>query len=262
MIVRAACFTLLLVSCAYAFGSDPNSPNIYFADIPDMSQISATDDLPGDGAMYCAPVAVSNSLVWLESNDDEDYQLGVMRKLGSLEYMGTRPRAGPGVGGVLHGLKKYVKEVHGGYQRLEYAGWRYVPEKYRQSSIPSLKWMLSGLTERGAVWLNIGWYFENDGGYQRKGGHWVTLVGYRDGKLIIHDPGPWADGAGNSQFVRINELTNGMLQGKYRGLPTEAQGYLKLDQAMPTAYSGSIAIIDGAVLLALHYSSQNTTILQ
>ena len=160
--------------------------------------------------------------------------------------------------GVLHGLKKYVTELHGGYQRLEYAGWRDVPEKYRQSSVPGLDWMLKGLHERAAVWLNIGWYFENDGAFQRKGGHWVTLVGYRDGQLIIHDPGPWADNAGAGQLVRITTLTTGELQGNYRGLPRKAVGFLTLDQAMPAAYGGSIAIIDGAVLLVLNYSSQKT----
>jgi len=249
--IRPACFALLLVSSAYTVGSDPKTPNIYFADIPDMSQLNATPDLPGNGAMYCAPVAVSNSLVWLEANSNEEYQLAVMEKLASREYMGTSPRSGTGVVGVLHGLKKYVMEIHGQYQRLEYAGWRDVPEKYRQSYAPSLEWMLTGLHKRGAVWLNIGWYFENDGAFQRKGGHWVTLVGYRNGQLIIHDPGPWADRAGASQLVRISALKNGTLQGNYRGLPRKAEGFLTLDQAMPTAYGGSIAIIDGAVLLVL-----------
>jgi len=251
-IVRVTFISLLLAIGGFASGDDTGLPNIHLSGIPDMSQVNAATGLPGNGAMYCAPVAISNSLVWLESKNDPQYQFAVIQKLASREYMDTSPRSGTGVATVLRGLKKYVTEVHGGYQRLEYAGWRTVPESYHFAKAPSLTWMLSGLNSRAAVWLNIGWYFYDDnGGYNRKGGHWVTLVGYHDGKLIIHDPGPWADGLNSRQFVNFSVLSGGKLLGNYLGLPTQAYGYLKLDQATPTPYSGGIAIVDGAVLLDL-----------
>ncbi|MEI9997798.1 MAG: hypothetical protein WDO13_00775 [Verrucomicrobiota bacterium] len=64
---------------------------------------------------------------------------------------------------------------------------------------PSLDWLKEGIQNpRGAVWLNVGWYIRGDGdNWKRKGGHWVTLVGFgaanpgdaADSDLIlIHNP--------------------------------------------------------------------------
>jgi hypothetical protein len=223
----------------------------YFSDIPDLSQRQSPAVLPGGGEMLCAPVAVSNSLVWLEGNYDPAYQLQLVRKLARPEFMNTNLETGTGVFGVLVGVIQYLRETGREYRQLSYAGWRNVPNHFRQALQPDLDWLLSGLHEDGAVWLNLGWYFLNENGrYQRRGGHWVTLVGYRDDSLMINDPGPWADHMPGTQSVRFTTMGDGELQTKegprHRVV---AKGFMLLNNKVPVPNPGDMTIVDGAVLL-------------
>lgn len=47
----------------------------FYNEIPDLLQTLNKAGFAGDGQQFCAPVAVSNSLVWLEGNKDESYQI-------------------------------------------------------------------------------------------------------------------------------------------------------------------------------------------
>ncbi|MEH6589099.1 MAG: hypothetical protein V7746_02520 [Halioglobus sp.] len=225
----------------------------YFSDVPDLSQRQSPAVLPGGGEALCAPVAVSNSLVWLEGNSDQAYQLELARKLAGPEFMNTRLDSGTGVFGVLVGVSEYLRETGMAYRRLSYAGWRNVPNSFRYAMQPDLDWLLSGLHERSAVWLNLGWYFLNeDGLYQRRGGHWVTLVGYRDASLMINDPGPWADHIPGTQSVGFTTMEDGELQtrngSRHR---VSVRGFMLLNESTPVPVIGDMTIVDGAVLLEL-----------
>ena len=76
-------------------------PDIYFADIPDFPQQNPDSAFEAGGVTYCAPVAVSNSLVWLKGNTDRDYQRLLIKKLASQTYMSTSPYSGTSPSGVL-----------------------------------------------------------------------------------------------------------------------------------------------------------------
>ncbi len=94
--------------------------------------------------------------------------------------------------------------------------------------------MQSGLNRRGAVWINVGWYKFNlkTNEYRRVGGHWVTLVGYNKGRLVIYDPASRAGSTFSNEFVSYSVLKNGRLTGKKKGLPQLAKGYHKLGDGM------------------------------
>lgn len=231
----------------------------YINDIPDFTQTDVHGKDTGNGQQYCAPVAVSNSLVWLHQQTQTDEQLALIKKLASTEYMKTSLQNGTGTAGLLRGVDKIVRELFGGYARLEYQGWRKHPRQYStQVKVPQLAWLAEGINNNAAVWLNVGWYqFDStQDEYQRIGGHWVTLVGIKllgttMQTLILHDPAPRAGKTFANEHVKITALESGTLTGKKHGLPTAAKGYFLLGEGMHIKARADVAIIDGAVLLKL-----------
>jgi hypothetical protein len=245
-------------NCSYSkkietknYGSSNNS---FYNEIPDILQTKKTANFPGGGKQFCGPVAVSNSLVWLKGIQDEAYQIELVHKLSKPEYMNTNTINGTGTVGLIRGIDKYVTEVWGGYKKLEYSGWRKSPKKYRSMlDKPTVLFMQKGLNRKASAWLNIGWYkldkLNNE--YQRIGGHWVTLVGYEDGRLIIHDPAPRAGKNFSNEFISYSILAAGKLVGNKKGLPKKAKGFIRLENGMHIPKRADAAIIDGVVLLQI-----------
>jgi hypothetical protein len=218
----------------------------FINDVPDFSQ--------GDiehGQEYCAPVAVSNSLVWL--TDRQQDQVALIETLASKDYMNTDLKIGTNVIGVMNGVKKITNELFGGYESLEYQGWRKSNQDVTQK-LPDINWLLAGISKRSAVWLNIGWYqYDSDSQqYIRNGGHWVTVVGYENDSLVIHDPATKTktNNPFGNEYVRLNKISAGLLTGKDKGLPMSAEGYYYLD-GMHLKSGTDYGIIDGAVVLKL-----------
>jgi hypothetical protein len=219
-------------------------------EIPDLLQTLGAAGFAGDGQQFCAPVAVSNSLVWLQGNSDQHYQIDLVHQLSSRAYMNTSTVNGTNVAGVVQGVHNYATEHWGKYKKLEYSGWRKVPEQFRSDlDKPTLRWMTSALHRKGAVWLNLGWYNPEGANYRRAGGHWVTLVGYEQGKLIIHDPAPRNGKGFSHQFVSVTLLTSGkLIRGKNS---TEARNHFAIVDGMAISSKGKLGIIDGAVIFEL-----------
>ena len=221
-------------------------------DVPDFTQTDVRGAGSGNGQQYCAPVAVSNSFIWL--GDSNQSQLRLIEKLASSDYMNTSLKNGTGTTGVLRGADKLAKEMFGGYAQLEYQGWRKHPAQYsRGVKVPRLDWIVNGINEKSAVWVNVGWYRYNSATdeYRRIGGHWVTLVGADRNRLIFHDPAPRAGRDFANEYVTISRVESGMLTGKKSGLPTSARGYIVLGKGMHIKSSADTAIIDGVVKLRL-----------
>lgn len=200
----AALFFLCGVSAAY--------PPVYTGKLrgtPDLCQADKAARLPKDGKGFCAPVAVSNSLVWLARNGYPDLlpktgsrrmtqpQLAML--LGKPGYMDTSDDLGTSPTDLLTGISRFLGETGYDYEYLAYQGWRNHPAAMSGNrEKPDIDWIKDGLVGDSAVWLNVGWYAYDPMTeiYERKGGHWVTLVGYgvdRKGRanpeiLIIHDP--------------------------------------------------------------------------
>ena len=216
---------------------------------------------PNGGAVYCGPVSVANSLMWLGkkgypqivpfTNDTKENHHSFISLLGSGKYIGT-DADGSTAEDVCRGVKRYMKDREIG-AKVEFQGWRWVPHEFRTGKdIPDLEWLKDGVVGNKALWLNIGW-FDHDAKrnvYKRDGGHWVTLAGYGwDGKeentdaLIIHDPESPEEKA---CFLLTERIRDGKLTGDYDGLPRDAAGYLRF-RIGPHSYG----IISGAVKLTI-----------
>jgi len=253
---------------SYYSGSDKNSSadensqtlnqhaavrNVSLNSIPDLTQTMKSAGFAGGGSQFCAPVAISNSLVWLEGRgNDQNYQIQMVKRLASPDYMHTKLSNGTGTVELMRGVAKYADEVWGDYNRLEYAGWRSCPRGSKVATKPTIKWMVDGLHNRAAVWINVGWYVKSNVGgttnYARVGGHWVTLVGHANGKLILHDPGHRSGPKPRKELVSYSWIGNGVQTGNKRGLPIEAVGSIELTRGMPISSKANTAIIDGVVI--------------
>jgi len=250
MFGRVALFMAAFVVCPLAVSEHSR----FFSDIPDFTQTDVKGDAFGNGQQFCAPAAVSNSLVWLNGESVDQRRLVLL--LASESYMNTDLRIGTGTSELLRGVDRYLKEQFGGYRTLSYQGWRRHPRDYSANvRLPTLSFIARGLTERSAAWLNVGWYRVNAASkeYERIGGHWVTLVGYDLGndQLIINDPAPRAGRTRSSEHVSFRALTGGRLTGTKSGLPTDARGYLQLGRGLHLHPRADTAIVDGVVLLEL-----------
>lgn len=263
--------TTFFLLCAYlAVWAAPNVLVENIDQIPDYYQRDrAFGGFPGAGAVYCGPVAVSNSLYWFAQNgysgiiditeDSKKDQHKLIKLLGSEKYINT------GSGGsspdmICIGIRKFMNERNYISAKIRFYGWRPVPEQFRTGlTIPELSLAKESLSKNNAVWLNIGWYDYNEKKkeYKRTGGHWVTFVGYgHDGKkddsevLIIHDPETrWR----HNDYIRVQKIDEGMLTGKMKNLPQKATGYY----CFPTGYK-RYGIIEGMIVLEMPTRSSQT----
>jgi hypothetical protein len=240
--------------------------------IPDLTQTDPNGGLPGGGIFYCAPVAVSNSMMWfadigfdkLKPNiaDRKKAQFEIARRLGSEQCMDTSLKTGSDADGVIIGVSRYL--INAGYKsfNLEYQGWCRHPRYFStRIEMPQIEWIKKGLLGDSAVWLNAGWYkYLPDGNrYYRFGEHWLTLAGYgvdRQGKvddniLIVHDPAPRAGTESKHTYIKLRPITSGQLVGKAEGLPRSAVGYYMLAGDMELHNRADYAILDGAVVLKM-----------
>lgn len=261
---------LLILTCCLAICAAPTVSVEKIDQIPDYYQRDrAFGGFPRAGAVYCGPVAVSNSLYWFAQNgysrimditeNSKKDQHKLIKLLGSEKYINT------GSGGsspdmICTGVRKFLNERAYRDAKIRFYGWRPVPEQFRAgSTIPELSLAKEALSKNNAVWLNIGWYDYNEKKkeYKRTGGHWVTFVGYgHDGKkqdsevLIIHDPETrWR----HNDYIRVEKISEGMLTGKMKNLPQNASGY----NCFPSGYK-RYGIIEGMIVLEMPPRSSET----
>lgn len=242
--------------------------------IPDFLQTDTSAEFPLKGEMFCAPVSVSNSFVWLSKNgfeklmdctgENKKNQIEMIKILSSKNYMNTSIKMGTGTPGLMEGIKKYLKDSGYNYKRLQYQGWRSHPKEFKTGvQIPKLNWIKQGVIGKGGVWANVGWYrynnFKNE--YTRIGGHWVTIVGYgidetgniNPGILIIHDSALRAGNQFANEYVVVKQIKSGRLVGdkRYKRLPRSAKGYYILTGGMHIHRKADAAILDGVIVLEM-----------
>lgn len=224
------------------------SNTAYIHQIPDLTQSEIGGRQYGFGAQFCAPVAASNSFYWLAGSKGDQRELA--RSLASTSYMDTDRNRGTTTAQFLNGVDAMAVDLFDGYQKLEYQGWKRHPRKFTTGiKIPEWRWIIEGVADDSAVWLNVGWYqFDTvNHVYHRVGGHWVTVVGYDDNILIIHDPAPRAGQSFANEYVHIAQLHGGILTDQRSGLYQRADGYLVLGTGMHLKPIADVAVIDGAV---------------
>lgn len=223
--------------------------NTEFIDaIPDFTQSRIAEPAYAYGAELCAPVAVSNSLSWMTNTRSRQDEM--VKLLASRDYMNTNIHRGTSTRNLLGGVHAIAMDLFGGYNSLEYQGWKKHPARFSTGvKIPDIDWITGGIARDSAVWLNVGWYRydRRHNVYHRVGGHWVTLAGYDGDVLIIHDPAPRAGLSFANEYVHISRIENGYLADRKSRLFRPATGYPLLGQGMHVKSIADVAIIDGAV---------------
>jgi hypothetical protein len=259
--MRPLLLGITLTLLAAVVSAQPASHRAKASSIPDFLQTDREAGFAKAGSQFCAPTAVSNSLMWLAAHGYGELrpeggakaaQIAMIKTLAGADYMKTSPSIGTDVAQVIKGVSAYIEDAGYTIEELAYEGWRPAPDENTTSEVPSLDDIKTTIaSERGAVWLNVGWYTydEDDDTYERSGGHWVTVVGYDHDDLLIHDPSPGAGAAFRTQRITLEELTSGRLIGKQAHLPRPAEGYYEVGGEM--AVGDKTCILDGVVLLTL-----------
>jgi hypothetical protein len=246
---------------------------------PDLTQTDPRGKFAENGINYCAPVAVSNSFVWLsehgypkllpnvpkgESTNIVSRQLSLVKILGSSDYMDTKADEGTYVDNVLLGIKKYVLKQGYSIKNISYQGFRSnLAEFDGGARSPRLASLKQGLIGKSAVWLNIGWYQHNpnSGTYVRVGGHWITLVGYgidKDNKhidngLIVHNPSPRSGNTFHNDFVSLVPVQGVLVSRRgLLGFPRPAWGFYKIVGDLVPLPGSDTVILESAVILELY----------
>ena len=212
--------------------------------------------LPKSGTSYCAPVSVSNLLIFLNKNGfykftntktpTKNNQFQLIKELGQYmktDSVGTKPK------NVVMGLEHFVRDK--GYTiQIETMGWR--SKKNRIGKIPNLNWIKEASIKNSNVILNIGWYTYDKSlnTYFRTNGHYVSVVGFDDDFLLVHDPAK-RDGLSKNtlQCSLSNLLSHSTLKLK-NGKTTSSKGYFAL-HCLKIKKGNNVAIIDGAIAFSI-----------
>lgn len=246
------------------------APADRLAGTPDLMQTHPEARLPGGGAAYCGPVAVSNALVWLARTGRPKLappdaatpagQGALAALLGGPAYMKTSEADGTGARAMAEGLDRYLA-AHGEVgHRVRFRGADPVPAPYSLGvGPPDLAWIKDGLAGDGAVWLKIGWYHHDRAtdAYRIFAGHWVTLVGHSVDEagrpdptvLIVHDPAPRSGEAPSHDYVRVTPLGSGTVHGHGKVAAHPTRGYHRLGGGLRVKRGADAAILDGALVL-------------
>ncbi|HEX3068333.1 MAG TPA: hypothetical protein VHX14_07140 [Thermoanaerobaculia bacterium] len=242
-------------------------PASYRAKVQSTPRFLQTDREAGfenAGDQYCAPTAVSNSLMWLANHgyrklkpaaaSEKAAQIRMIKLLADSDLMNTNPEKGTDVAEVIAGVQGYVGNVGYEIEELQYSGWRPAPRDVVSGKFPDLDAVKEAIADpHGAAWLNVGWYRydEDSGNYVRSGGHWVTVVGYDGDDLLIHDPSPRAGAGFSTQRITLEAIEDGRLTGRQANLPRSAKGYFIVGGEMKVSKNVT-CILDGAVVMQLH----------
>lgn len=234
-------------------------------EIPDLTQSDPMGKFEGGGKTYCAPVAVSNSLMAMFGEElgwEGVTQYDLVRKLASVGYMNTHRQHGTHLNQFIRGVQRYVKERGMKDCWVRFQGF-HKHEKALSAGMcrPRLEWIQGHLAKGGAAWLMAGWYRYDPKKkeYNRDGYHWVTLVGFgedAEGKpdpeiLIVHDPATGAGRRPAREYVRLSQLTEGMIIGALEHREVYANGVYRLGGGMHIKPGSDVALLEGAVVLSI-----------
>ena len=228
---------------------------------PAFCQTDPTAGFKGSGENYCAPTALSDALLYLAgarhfdklAKGDHDGHAKLIRALA--KHMGTDPANGTGPAGIMKGLWTYVESKHYHVAKLEYAGWRDIGKanmRFAKSKQVPLPWLTAAANDPDAgVLLNVGWYKQAPGGYQRTGGHWVAVVGAGKADLQLRNPSKPEDKQATANTVALTALGPTFKIVKSPGAPATLAGYYQASgPGIPTGATTK-AVVDCAMVFSL-----------
>lgn len=263
---------LLNMILLLAFAAEVSAPRaIVFAQqagsksdlTPTFWQRDPDADFEDEGRMHCAPTSVSDGLIYLAKaygwknlvpGTGHEDQIKLIQELA--EEFGTDPSiGGTNPDKILTGLQSYVTSKGYDFSRLELKSWRGVSAANKEFKIgakPDMSWMRSAARSKDTVMIfNFGWYRETEDGYERKGGHWVAVVGVgSDNGFIVHNPILPSEKQSNQKAVTLTLLDEDFIVAKESG-EANMKGYYEGDgPGLP--HGGSVtAILDSVIVFSL-----------
>jgi len=243
---------------ALAFGlfacDAPEEVKLFTKQVPDLTQTAIKGETAGDGQMYCAPVAVSNTFAWLLGVDTQD-QLLMARTLAGQDYMRTSLKNGTGTVELLRGAKRYARSSGLHIEELQHEGWRKTDKShFSGNAVPTRTFVERFVGDNRGAWVNIGWYKRDGSELRRIGGHWVTLVGadFSQGTtLYVNDPSPRAGNRKTTHMLSVSRLDPIRLIGRKHGLPRNGADLWMVEDGLKIHQNADVAIIDGIVGLKI-----------
>jgi hypothetical protein len=200
-------------------------------------------DFDNEGRNHCAPVAISDGLVYLTTtrgfedlvdSTDHEGQIDLINELA--EAMDTDPQEGTNPDKILTGLVSYVKERGYSFERLELSTWRGVSsrnKKYLVGTKPNLNWLTAAAKDPDVVQIfNFGWYHKgSDGSYTRRSGHWVNVVGTGPQALqfSVHNPMLQPARQKTDTGIVLKRVDNNFVMASGNGKKTNMTGYYQAE---------------------------------
>jgi len=229
---------------------------------PTFWQRDPDADFEDEGRMHCAPTAVSDGLIYLTKaygmkrlvpGTGHKDQISLIQQLA--EEFGTDPRiGGTNPDKILTGLRSYVESKDYELDRLELKSWRGVSSANKQFKIgtrPDLAWIRSAVGSKDAVVIfNFGWYHETDDGYERKGGHWVNVVGASGNEFMVHNPILPPEKQSDKKSVELTALGEDFIVSKDSG-EANMKGYYEGEGPGLPHGDTVTAILDAVIVFSI-----------
>lgn len=226
---------------------------------PDLVQTSRAAGFYKSGSHYCAPVAVSNSLVWLSLNkripvslENPQDQYDLVKKLASNNYLRTDKHNGTGPNSLTKGLDKYLSSIGLKNYTINHSGWRICRDKYNSGQPLDIDWIKENISGSAVQWLNIGWYRLKKGKMHRFGGHWLTVVEYHRNRCYALDPAPRNGIEKKTHLLTLEPSPEYKLTGKTKGLPKTSKGMFQIVKGFNFKNGTDLCLIDSAVSLQIN----------
>ncbi len=232
--------------------------------MPDLCQTDeAFRATPYGGRSSCCPTSFANVLIAMDQRGFDDLVAGDVRseeaqrtlieQLLAKGYLHVN-KSGIGPITAMKGIERFVRER--GYDaRLEWQGWRRGGQ-FATANVVDTDWLRKGVMGQSNVVINVGWYRYNEDEdlYTRIGGHYMTLVGYRqDGNgfvYLIHDPAPRSGPGKVTHDARLVPIRSGRLAPWKQYGERPAAGHCRIEGVV-VKRTADLAILDGAIRLAI-----------
>jgi hypothetical protein len=234
-----AVFALLLLGGFTIAAAAPDKG----AQTPCFWQRDPDGEFENEGRNHCAPVAISDGLIYLSAargfsdlvaETGHDGQMALVNDLA--EKMATDAVEGTSPDKIVTGLLSYAETRGYSFDRLEVATWRSLRasnRKYKVAAKPALNWMIAAAKDPDTVEvLNFGWYKqEDDGTYTRHSGHWVNVIGAGPGagQLQVHNPMLQPDKQVTDTVVTLKRLDDNFVLTMESGDELKLAGYYEAE---------------------------------
>jgi len=223
---------------------------------PDLEQNCTAAKFYKNGGLYCCPVAVSDSLVWLIKKDLLSYpystpkdQYSLVKKLATDEYLKTDTHKGTGAYSLTSGLQAFLSKYGVKNFTIKHCGWRSCKSIFNDQADLTPEWIKDNISGNRVQWLNIGWYRKEKNHLYHVGGHWLTVVGYRSNKCYALDPSPRNGKKKKVHILTISKAKQVNLRGETTGLPETSEGMFEIKNGMIFKSTADVCLIDSAVSL-------------